>query len=159
MIFSTSCRNKDYNVIINGKDIFDQPINIDKTIHKDYWLLINKIKTTQTTDASNLVRKLTITQKLVELKKKRLDHNHDKYVTTQEFKQANLVNKSDTTDFVKRNNNNKLKNINKNVASNKSRLVEAEEKLNNLTEVVKLISTKGYNFLLVRMYFTSDDDY
>ena len=53
-------------------------------------------------DASNLVRKLTITQKLVKLKKNKLDHDHDKYVTTQEFKQANLVNKSDTTDFVKK---------------------------------------------------------
>ena len=71
MIFSTSCGNKDYNVIINGKDIFDQPINIDKTSYKDYWQLknIDKIKTFQTTDASNLVTKLTITQKLVKLKK------------------------------------------------------------------------------------------
>ena len=56
-------------------------------------------------------------------------------------------------------NDNKLKNINKNVASNKSKLVEAEKKLNNLREVVKLISTKGYNFLLVRMYSTGEDDY
>ena len=95
----------------------------------------------------------------MKLKKKILDHNHDKYITTQKFKQANLVNKSDITDVVKKKNDNKLKNINKKFASNKSKSIEAEKKLNNLTEAVKLISTKGYNFLLVRMYFTGDDDY
>ena len=33
------------------------------------------------------------------------------------------------------------------------------KKLNDLLEKVKLLSTKGYNFFLGRMYFTGDDDF
>ena len=66
---------------------------------------------------SNLVKKLAIIQKLMKLKKKITDHNHDKYITTPEFNklttenfaarlaQANLATK---TDF-----DNKLINLNK----------------------------------------------
>ena len=33
------------------------------------------------------------------------------------------------------------------------------KKLNDLLEKVKLLSTKGYNIFLGRMYFTGDDDF
>ena len=59
---------------------------------------------------SNLVKKLTITKKLIKMKKIS-DHNHDKYITTPEFKkltlenfasrlkQANVASKSDITNY------------------------------------------------------------
>ena len=57
-------------------------------------------------NASTLVKKQTMTQKSVSLKKKLNDHNHDKYITTPEFNtlaavfnarlaQANLITKTD----------------------------------------------------------------
>ena len=49
------------------------------------------------------------------------------------------------------------KNINKKVTLNKWKHVEGEMKLNQLSEKVKLIKTKGYSFLLGRTYFTGDD--
>ena len=80
--------------------------------------------------------------------------NHDKYITTPEFnkwtaesftarlKQANLVTK---TDF-----DNKLTNFNRRITSNKTKHSEVQKELNSLT-------TKDYNFLLGRIYFTSND--
>ena len=60
-------------------------------------------------------KQLTITQKLVKFKTKiSTNHNHDKYITTQEFNkltsenftarlaQANLASKSDIANFVKK---------------------------------------------------------
>ena len=61
-----------------------------------------------------MVKKLTMTQKLVKLKKKKIVHEHGKYITTQEFnkltaenfaarlKQTNLANKADIDDFVEK---------------------------------------------------------
>ena len=79
---------------------------------------------------------------------------HAKYVTTPEFnrlteknfttrlKQANLVNK---TDF-----DSKLTSFNKRIASNKTKHLEFQRKLNRLL-------TKDYNFFLDRTYFRSND--
>ena len=56
---------------------------------------------------------MTITQKLMKLKKKTTDHDHDKYIATPEFNklkaknvaarlaEANLASKSDIANFVK----------------------------------------------------------
>ena len=65
-------------------------------------------------NVSNLVKKLTITKKITEIEDKiTTDHDHDKYITTQEFnnltsesftarlKQANLASKNDISNFVK----------------------------------------------------------
>ena len=70
----------------------------------------------------------------MKLKKKQLDHDYAKYITTQEsntlsaenftaiLKQANLATKTHIADFVKETDfNNKLKNLNKNVTSNKTK--------------------------------------
>ena len=53
-------------------------------------------------------------------------------------------------------------NINKKVTSNKTKHVEVGKELNELSEKVKLISIKRYNFLLGllgRVYFAGDDGY
>ena len=52
---------------------------------------------------------------------------------------------------------NKLKNLNKKFISNKTIHVLIENELNELSEKVKLLSTKSYNFFLGRIYFTSND--
>ena len=67
--------------------------------------------------------------------------------------QANLATKANIADFVKeRGFDNKLKNINKKVTQNKTKHVEAENKLNYLTKKVAHISEKGYDFLLGRIF-------
>ena len=90
--------------------------------------------------------------KISEVENKTPDNS--KHNTTQEFnkltaenfaaklKQADLMNK---TDFGK-----KLTSFNRQITSNKTKHLEVQKKLNSLTE-------KGYNFLLGRIYFTSND--
>ena len=56
------------------------------------------------------------------------------------LKQKELVNKSGI--------DKKLININKKITSNKTKHVEAEKKITNLTNKVAQISEKGYGFLL-----------
>ena len=53
----------------------------------------------------------------------------------------------------------KLINIYKKVTSNKAKHVEIEKELIELSGKVKLILTKEYNILLVRMYITDKDGY
>ena len=76
---------------------------------------------------------------------------------------AKLTTTDDISDFVKKKKktdfDEKLKNINKKVTSNKIKNVEAKKKLTDLTEKIAQISEKGYDFLLGRMYFTGDDGY
>ena len=96
---------------------------------------------------SNLVKKLTIIRKLIKLKRKIADHNHDKYITTPEFnkltsenfavrlKQANSTSKSDIANFVNKTNfDDGLKNLNKKITSIKTKhvLVENELKIKDI---------------------------
>ena len=83
------------------------------------------------------------------------DHDYAKYITTQEFNKltsdnftarlakANLASKNDIADFVKNTDfDDKLKSLNKNVTSNKTKHVLAENKLKNyehLTQVFLLV--------------------
>ena len=53
----------------------------------------------------------------------------------------------------------KLININKKNHSNKTKHIEAEKKLTDLTKKIAKISEKGFDFLLGRMYFIGDDGY
>ena len=74
--------------------------------------------------------------------------------------QANLASKSDIAALVRKTEfDDKLKNLNKKVTSNKTKHVEAEKKITDLTNKVAEISEKGYDFLLGRMYFTGNDGY
>ena len=77
------------------------------------------------------------------------DHDHDKFITTQEFNtfktsenftsrlaETNLANKSDIANFVKETDfNDKLKNLYKNVISNKTKYRLVENKLNELKKI------------------------
>ena len=93
---------------------------------------------------SNLVKKTNYNRKINEIEKKITDHNHDKYMTTQEFntstaeifaatlKQENLVSKNDIANFVNKTEFDKLKGVTSN-----------ENELNELSKKVKAISTKG----------------
>ena len=53
----------------------------------------------------------------------------------------------------------KLKDLNKDVTSNKTKHVEAEKKITDLTNKVAQISEEGYDFLRGIMYFTGNDGY
>ena len=76
------------------------------------------------------------------------------------LEQANLASKNDITDFVKKTKfDDKLKNVNKTITSNKIKHVKPKKKLNDLAENVKIISTKGHNFLLARMYILGNNGY
>ena len=50
----------------------------------------------------------------------------------------------------------KLKNINKKVASNKTRHIEVEKELNHLSGEIELLSKNNQTFFLGKMYFTGD---
>ena len=65
---------------------------------------------------------------------------------------------ADIADFIKKTDfDGRLKNLDKKFTSNKTKNVQAENELNELSKEVKLLSAKYYSFLLGRMYFTSDD--
>ena len=96
-------------------------------------------------NVSNLVKKTDYNTKISKIENKiATDHNHDKYITAQEFnkvtsesftvrlKQANLASKNDIANFVNKTDfDNKLKDV----TSNKN-------ELNELSKKVKAISTK-----------------
>ena len=75
-------------------------------------------------------------------------HDYSKYISTREcskltsqnvserLAQSNMVSKNDVDDF-----DNKLKNSNKNVTSNKTKHVLIENELNELSGKVRLLST------------------
>ena len=99
-------------------------------------------KTTSTTienkipSVSSLVKKIDYNIKITEIEKKLTDHNHDQYITTQEFNtlaadffnarlaQANLVTK---TDF-----DAKLTSLNRKITGNKPKHLLVENELKNL---------------------------
>ena len=113
--------------------------------------MVKNINTIQTTYTSDLVKQADYNTKIDEIEKKKIDHDHEKYITTQELtaenfaarlKQANLKSKSNISDFLNKVYfDNILENLNKKVTLNKSRHVEVNN-LDNLSKKVKLISTK-----------------
>ena len=119
-------------------------------------------------DTRVLVTTTVLNTKISEVENK--TPNHDKYITTPEFNkltaenfaarlaQANLASKNDIAALVKKtSSNDKLKNSNKKVASNKIKHRGIEKKITDLTNKVAQTSEKGYYFLLSRMHFTSND--
>ena len=90
-----------------------------------------------------------------------LDHDHVKYINTQEFdkltsenfaprwKEADIARKKDIADFVKKTDfNGKLKNINEKVTSNKSKHVLVENELNELSKKLGKYQIKDIVFLV-----------
>ena len=55
---------------------------VKKTVYDE---LVKKVNAVQTTDNSNLVKKSDYNKKFNKIEKKITDHNHDKYIATQEF--------------------------------------------------------------------------
>ena len=99
------------------------------------------------------------------MEKKIIDHDHEKYITTQEFNkltkytftarlvQTNLASKNYFANFVKRTNfDDKLQNINKNVTSNKTKHVLIENEANKLPKKVEAVSQKGLTKDLINKY-------
>ena len=93
------------------------------------------------------------------LVKKDTDHNHDKYITTQEFNslrgenfaarlaQANLASKNIIVNFVKNTDfHDKLKSLNKKITSNKTKHVFVENEFKNDRHLTRV-------FLLVKATF------
>ena len=116
--------------------------------------MVKNINTIQTTYTSDLVKQAGYNTKIDEIEKKKIDHDHEKYITTQEankltaenfaarLKQTNLKSKSNISDFLNKVYfDNILENLNKKVTLNKSRHVEVNN-LDDLSKKVKLISTK-----------------
>ena len=101
------------------------------------------------------------------------DHCHsNKYITTQRFNkltvenfearlaQAKLRTKADIADFVKKTDfGDKLEILNRKVTSIKTKHIEAEKKITDLTNKIAQISKKGFYFLTGRMYFTGNNLY
>ena len=117
----------------------------------EYNELVKDVNTIQNTDTSNLVKKkMTMTQKLVKLKKK-IDHDHRKNITTQELNkltvhnfaaklaQAKLATKADIADFVKELHfDDKLNNIIIKATLNKTRHTLVENKINKFEKINKI---------------------
>ena len=118
-------------------------------------------------NVSNLVKKADYNTKTNESEKKFTDHDHDEYITTPKFSkltsenfavrlaQANSARKIDTAVIVKKTVfDKKLKklNVSKNIISNKTKHVLAENELNELSKKVKAISTKGLTKDLINKY-------
>ena len=116
--------------------------------------MVKNINTIQTTYTSDLVKQAGYNTKIDEIEKKKIDHDHEKYITTQEankltaenfaarLKQTNLKSKSNISDFLNKVYfDNIFENLNKKVTLNKSRHVEVNN-LDDLSKKVKLISTK-----------------
>ena len=70
------------------------PVDLSKLSHvvkndfvkkTEYDELVYKVTAIQFTDPSDLVKKTDYNTKINEIKNKITDHNHDKYITTQEF--------------------------------------------------------------------------
>ena len=112
----------------------------------EYNELVNAI---QTTDTSDLVKKADYNTKIDKVEKKATtDHDHAKYVTTQEFNkltsesfaarlaQANSANKNDTANFVKKRDfDDKLKNLSKKVTLNKEKYILIENELTKIRDI------------------------
>ena len=109
-------------------------VKIDVVRKTEYDELVKNFNAIQTTHNSNSVKKTYCNTKINEIEKKNTDHDHDKYITTQEVNkimsksfaarsaQANLASKNDNVALVKKTDfDDKLKNLNKKVTRNKAK--------------------------------------
>ena len=141
-------------VPVNLRELSDRVKNdVKKT---EYGELVEKVNNIKTTDTIDLVKTVDYDTKIGEIEKKILDHNHGKYITTQEFNkltaenfatrlaQAKLATETRIDDFIEETHfDDKLKSLNEKVTSNKTKRVLVQRGLNKLSEKIKLISTKG----------------
>ena len=105
---------------------------------------------------SKLVKKTDYNTKINEIKKKIIDHDHDKYITIPEFNKLTAerfaarlaqANKSDIANFIEKTDfDNKLKSSNKKVTSNKSKHLLAKNEF-------KKLQTFDSNLFISQSYF------
>ena len=121
-------------------------------------------------NVSNLVKKTAYNTNISEIENKITDHNHDKYITTQEFNklmsekfasglaQANLASKNDIAALVKKTDfDDKLKNLNKEVTSNKSKHLLVENEFKKLQDKIEKLQTfDSSQKLTVKNYIFND---
>ena len=113
-------------------------------------------------NVSNLVKKTVYNMKINEIEKKITDHDYDKYITTPEsnkltaenfaarLTQANLPSKNGITNFVKKTDfDDKLKNLNKKITSNKRKHVLVENEF-------KKLQTFDSSLFIGQSYFNND---
>ena len=90
-----------------------------------------------------------------------LPKNFNKLITvnfTVRLKQANLAKKIGIANLAKEKDfHDKLKHVNKNVTSNRTKHVKAEKEISDLTKKVAQMSGKGYAFCQVEHCFTDND--
>ena len=105
----------------------------------------------------NVSNLMLVTQKYNEIEKKVSNKLAPENFSTR-LKEANLESKSDIAASVKKVDfDDKIKNVNKKVTSNKAKHVLVQNELNELSKKVKLLSTKDYSSFLSRIYFASND--
>ena len=93
--------------------------------------------------------------------------DHDKYITTPEFNkltaenfaarlaQANLASKSDIANFVKKTDfDDKLKNLNKKVTSNKTKHLLVENELKNYKHLIQVFLLVKVTLIMMEHNFT-----
>ena len=148
------------------KDVYNSKIkNIEDKI-PDITDLANTTLNAKINEVKNKrlnITNLAITTALTTVENKIPDHS--KYITTQEFNkltvehfaarlaQENLASEKDIVNFVKKTYfYDKLKNFNKRITSNKAKHVLLENGLNELSEKVKAISTKGLTKDLINKF-------
>ena len=121
-------------------------------------------------NVSNLAKNTDYNTKINEIEKKITDHGHsNKYITTQEFKnflsenfvpslaQANLASKNDISALVRKKDfDDKLKNLNKKVTSNKSKHLLVENELKILQDKMERLQTFDSSLFIGQSYFFND---
>ena len=152
-----------YNAKIN--DIEDKIPGITNLAANTSLAKINEVKI-KIPNVTNLTTTTITTYTAAENKKS----DHSKYITTLELNklaaesfaarltQVNLASKSYIANFLKKTDfDDKIKNLNKNVTSNKTKNVLAENKLNELSKKFKAIPTKGLTKDLTNGYKILND--
>ena len=152
-----------YNAKIN--DIEDKIPGITNLAANTSLAKINEVKI-KIPNVTNLTTTTITTYTAAENKKS----DHSKYITTLELNklaaesfaarltQVNLASKSYIANFLKKTDfDDKIKNLNKNVTSNKTKNVLAENKLNELSKKFKAIPTKGLTKDLINGYKILND--
>ena len=123
-----------------------------------------KVNNIKTTDTSDLVKNTDYNTKINEIEKKIIDHDHGEYITAQELKkltvdnfaarlkQANLASKNYIADILfrkkKRYFDEKLKNYNKQITSNKTKHILIQSELKVEQDKTKKIQTFDLSLLI-----------
>ena len=132
----------------------------------EYNELVKKLNNINTTNTSNLVKKLTIAQRLMKLKNTDLDYSN-KYITTQEFNkltseiftsrlaQASLANKNYLCNFVKKTDfDDKLKRLSKKILQRKQNIYLLKMNLKHYRHLTQVFLSVNVTLIMMEHNFT-----